>query len=105
MIFEKIRERLQEKKAGRLNLFCDGIDCAIDIINQVEAEYNNGWIPCGERLPQNAEWVLCYGKNRDGEFKYEVSNYVYEIHCWMCSRIADVIAWQSLPEPYIPKGE
>ena len=118
MIFEKIRERLIAKRDSICKTKNDCIalsdaevngvtfanfDEAIDIINQVEAEYNNGWIPCSERLPQNAEWVLCYGKNREGEFKYEVSDYIYEINGWMCSRIKEVIAWQPLPQP--PKGE
>lgn len=136
MIFEKIRERLQKKSfVDYEEYYTDNGEClisiseAIDIINQVEAEYkeeykskcadctrrkfymmgyqaakeNNGWIPCSERLPENAEWVLCYGKNREGEFKCEVSDYIYEINGWMCSRIKEVIAWQPLPQP--PKGE
>ena len=61
---------------------------------------NNGWIPCSERLPESGIHVLCYGKNSLGSFKYEVSVYAEEIECWMCSKIAEVLAWQPLPEPY-----
>lgn len=56
MIFEKIREMLQElceqtyynsvngnRDEGIRN---NAYHNAIDIINQVEAEYNNGWIKC-----------------------------------------------------------
>lgn len=65
-------------------------------------ESNNGWIPCSDAVPQDGDWVLCYGTNREGRIKYEVSTYAHEIQCWMCSRIADVIAWQPLPAPYKP---
>lgn len=74
-----------------------------EIVNQLAEEYNNGWIPCISVVPQDGDWVLCYGTNREGRIKYEVSTYAHEIQCWMCSRIEDVIAWQPIT-PYQPKG-
>lgn len=65
MIFEKIRERLQKgiysfeerlkydtKTQRHLLSQNNGINYAINIINQVEAEYNNGWISVDDRLPE-----------------------------------------------------
>lgn len=73
-------------------------------IKELESRVNNnGWVPCSEYVPEDGDLVLCYGKNREGRIKYEVSTYAHEIQCWMCSRIAEVIAWQPLPEQY--KGE
>ena len=76
-----------------------------DIITQLAEEHNGGWIPCSERLPESGVHVLCYGKNSLGSFKYEVSVYAEEIECWMCSKIADVIAWQPLPSKYAGGGK
>jgi len=97
MIFEKIRERLQKKKAGRLNLFCDGIDCAIDIINQVEAEYNNGWISVDDRLPEDdGSYIVCTETKN-----VHVSHYYKHSIVPHWSSKGMIIAWQPLPEPYV----
>lgn len=100
--YQETEHKFEEDYGGRVAL-----DLAIRIVNQLAEEYGkdtnvttNGWIPCSERLPEEYGFVLCYGKNREGENKYEVSTYAHEIHCWMCSRIADVIAWKPLPAPY-----
>lgn len=74
-VFEKIIEKLDEyeyenlvehdseqsqhcKDAGD----CKGMDCslcvfnkAIEIVKQEAEQYNNGWIPCSERLPEVPE--------------------------------------------------
>ena len=31
---------------------------AIEIVKQTAAEYNNGWIPCSERLPEEGGYYL-----------------------------------------------
>ena len=28
------------------------------IVNQLSEEYNNGWIACSERLPEDGQWVV-----------------------------------------------
>lgn len=77
------------------------------ILQELQIEKDNGWISVEDRLPESGVHVLCYGKNSLGSLKYEVSVYAEEIDCWMCSKIADVIAWQPLPELPAPykKGE
>lgn len=70
---EKLIERLEElydrndktKKIAykeqdweKFDLFthrCEGIYSAIAIVNDLASEYNNGWIPCEERLPEETE--------------------------------------------------
>ena len=36
---------------------------AINIVNELAEEYNNGWIPCSERLPEKDVYVLCQGNH------------------------------------------
>lgn len=124
MIFEKIRERLQEQ-AERYQESLEGQHCmdyrwideeglqateeAIDIINQVESEYDSGWIPCSERLPEDCVMCLvtldngdvCLGvyRNDDGEWLSRMS----QGQIWYTSS-NNIIAWMPLPEPY-KKGE
>ena len=70
MIFEKIRERLQEKKQSiEQNMFGNEDDMvylseAIDIINQVEAEYNQT-VTNADRIRQMTDEELA-------EFLFEV---------------------------------
>lgn len=134
MIFEKIREKLQEYQQSHLiehdseeclhcserqfceTDICDMANCnvciwdkAINIINQVEAEYNNGWIPCSERLPENISTVLVQVKEIE---KPTIGWYGNMDNKWILSerdfavlQEFTVLAWQPLPDPYIPKAE
>lgn len=72
---------------------------AIEVIKQAATEYNNGWIPCGERLPEDGEPVLA----TDGNYVYLV-----EYDADLDASFGDmdgIVAWQPLPDPYHPKGE
>lgn len=120
MIFEKIRERLEEEKQRlrRLKNDCialsDSEVCAIeeqaynfckDIVNQVETEYNNGWISVDDELPEpyksvlvleeNGEIHLCRYHDNCKRFYYDGSDWDIKLGC--------VTHWQPLPQP--PKGE
>ena len=81
---------------------------AIEIVKQEAEKYNNGWIPCSERLPEKYNRVLAYT---------DAGGY-YIAHANGCGKFvctaecvstvienSDVIAWQPLPAPYQPKGE
>ena len=111
-VFEKIIEKFKDlfpfnTTAG---VFISKAD-AIEIVKQEAEQYNNGWIPCSERLPEVPEGtedddcpefnVTIKGASRaatlrcssDGTW-FDEFGYVYP-----------VIAWQPLPKPYQPKGE
>ena len=105
-VFEKILERFDSKIAALGGASSENAiqDTAVkeimwckDIVKQVVEEYNNGWIPVSERLPEKSGlYLVCY-KNKDCYPNIEVflnNRFIYEEH---------VIAWQPLPEPY--KGE
>ena len=98
---------------------------AIEIVKQTAAEYNNGWILCSERLPEEGGYYLVtYHGWSNGDYlpKFD-DTYVRRLHYqkserftgWNHPRYCDdkaendtnreVIAWQPLPEPYQPKGE
>ena len=141
---EKIIEKLEEYRdenlvehdsemANHCKQDCNDInDCtlcvwdkAIEIINQTAAEYNNGWIPCSERLPEEGGYYLVtYHGWSNGDYlpKFD-DTYVRRLHYqkserftgWNHPRYCDdkaendtnreVIAWQKLPRPYQTKGE
>lgn len=102
-----------------------------EIINQVAAEYNNGWIPCCKRLPEPGKIVMVFqmyswenfeegamvtiGRLRPVEKDrmpyWEFQHYRPDFkhgtimdNGIICPGSEYVIAWQPLPEPYQPKG-
>ena len=111
--FEKILERLDEelrKSEERYyrylddsNLPCmfdksdieekrvDTIKEMLEIVHEVAEEYNGGWIPCSERLPENIDFVLY--THKDGEVDICSIEYFYDY-------MDKFTAWQPLPEPF-----
>lgn len=111
-VFEKIIEKIKEH--GRTMMPVIPIDESIEIVKQAAAEYNNGWIPCNERLPEEMELVLIYAEStaRGGSIRVVAQ---LDNGFWFAQTSSDtlgltgigqynVIAWQPLPEPYQPKG-
>lgn len=124
MIFEKIRERLiTDKRIGRTSLeaFCE-------ILKDAEAEYNNGWIPCSERLPEEHDSIFVKHKDTekwdnamfgkisdvvnvvvfDGKEKSVVTHAHTKDGVWECDLLRfnksyTITHWQPLPRA--PKGE
>lgn len=115
-VFEKIIEKLANLGWVFADYYPDGTnisrvskksvpyDEVVEIVKQTEAEYNNGWIPCSERLPKYGEVVMCCCENGG----ITVSCITHR--CVKLSKIVwfgqhRVIAWQPLHDPYQPKGE
>lgn len=124
--FEKILERLEQPyincfKSGDYK-FNNGIDKAKQIVQEVAEEYNNGWIPCSERLPEDRDWYLAVFEEVDTGFiglPY-IAEYLMGAHTkyttndgWILHNCTDMeggaeeyyknlrcVAWQPLPEPY-----
>ena len=132
-VFEKIREKLEElceqtyynsvngnRYEGILN---NAYHNTIEIVNKVEQEHNNGWIPCSEQLPEEHDSMFAKLKGTDKwsdamfekisddvnatvEFE-DGTRKTLTLHTndgkWNTNnRIVkfNVIAWQLLPEPY-----
>ena len=85
-------------------------------VKQEAEKYDNGWIPCSERLPENNNVVLCWVVSKtiaSGETfiigscdrgfwflqTYEIGHHHFPVKDY------EVVAWQPLPQPYQPKGE
>ena len=90
-----------------------GLEDAVFIVNQIAKEYNDGWILCSERLPQEDKASEYYESVIVTLDDGRVAEGCYTgIEWWVDAPDGEhysedmtghVIAWQPLPEPY--KGE
>ena len=128
--FEKILERLDAKKQYFQKFYeADGkteedeyinkatqlaFDDAKNIVQEVAEEYNNGWIPCSERLPKESFGCLVTVMDCEPSTQTDFENILpyfvgYDGHSWNDEDGEEipfeVIAWMPLPELYQPKGE
>ena len=133
-VFEKIIEKLEEKHEQYINQYgvVGGNPMAFavkeckEIVKQEAAEYNNGWIPVSERLPEERDWYLAVFEEVDTGFiglPY-IADYLMGSHTefttedgWIIHNCSDredesaeyyknlrCVAWKPLPQPYT-KGE
>lgn len=113
-VFDILREKIENNKTckGKLEGYIPK-HMAISIVNQVENEHNNGWIPCEERLPEVSEELLlvqCNGQYRNIRLHNALCFALYTEDGWKLEMFpewdrAEVVAWQELPEEYQPKKE
>ena len=128
-LIDKILKRIAEKREDYyLNddvydpIAIDALDFACDVIEEEVKEYDNGWISCSERLPEEHDSIFAEykGTNKWKEAMFEkISDDVnvtvkYEngtvktmtMHTidgkWKIDSIVkcEVIAWQPLPPVY-----
>ena len=103
---------------------------AIEIVKQEAEQYNNGWIPCSERLPEEYDsiFVKLKGTDKWNDAMFEKTSDVVNVTVvdvyrnrittvahtvdgkWHCDLLRinksyQIIAWNPLPEPYQQKGE
>ena len=123
-VFEKIIERLENASFWTDSSFDEDGYCnddseeavylheAIEIVKQEAEQYNNGWIPCSERLPEEDEKVYISTKTERVYVGVYTKRYGFEKRegficddgfMWMNT----ALAWKPyvLPAPYQPKGE
>ena len=81
---------------------------AIEIVKQEAERYNNGWIPCNEKLPDVRQDVLVTVKYTGfmGMHGYWIKTGRMEAEndWWGDCAGGEVIAWQPLPKPF-QKGD
>lgn len=101
--FEKILERLSNiyrvVKTYEDVEWNRAIYKSAEIVHEVAEEYNNGWIPCSERLPKYGEVVMCSCSNGGITISCITHKNVNQ------SKVVrfgshSVVAWQPLPEQY-----
>jgi hypothetical protein len=118
-IIEKLIGRLEEEKSkGHYdsNSVIGEKNCwnkAIEIVNQLAEEYNNGWISVEDALPELTEGNECFKQSPccyvtlkwwDGDITESVGWY-NQSGVWNDdSERCKVIAWKPIA-PYKPKGE
>lgn len=126
MIIEKLEERTsflsdctkygnkdaeqQEKSYSTMMMYevADLVDDLIEIVKQEAKQYNNGWIPCSERLPkENGHYYVTQivkSASTGKKIAIEKSYVEFSIGEWRRAKNLEVIAWLDI-EPYQPKGE
>lgn len=130
LIMENPQDELDRIQTQTAEDFASAYNDAIKIVKQEAEQYNNGWIPCNERMPEEHDSMFARFKGtdkwRDSMFE-KTSNEVAVIiaddkgdkattHAhtsdgtWKCDILRAcptyrVIAWQPLPAPYQPNGE
>ena len=81
---------------------------AIEIVKQEAEQYNNGWIPCSEKLPDVRQDVLVTVKYTGfmGMHGYwiKTGHMEAENDWWGDCAGGEVIAWQPLPKPFQKGG-
>lgn len=116
-MIEKILERLEETRwTTNFDAQClfenAKLDKCIEIVKEVAAEYNNGWIPCSSgKLPKEYEDVEVtveeIANDVGGKRYYTMRSWMQDGQ-WVIKKNPyhpTVIAWKEPSEPYHPKGE
>ena len=107
--FEKILDMLEDTKdiehddsiaeVVSTRIWNKAIHRAKQIVKEVAEEYNGGWIPCSERLPEESlNSVIGWD-----EYRQRCCFVQYYGGRWILGNDIDsvkIIAWKPLPEPY-----
>ena len=106
-VFEKIIDELEElheryiSQYGAVggNPMAFSVKECIEIVKQEAEQYNNGWIPCSERLPKYGEVVMCCCTNSGITISCITHKGAKPSKSVRFGQHS-VIAWQPLPEPF-----
>ena len=112
--FEKILDMLeatryiaQDDSAAELirtRIWNKALHKAKQIVQEVVEEYNNGWIPCSERLPEDDYICIVTVEYPNNETVVDYGWFDRKSVCWFVGmqgfRTSNILAWQHLPEPF-----
>ena len=114
-VFEKIKQRIMiaaTEACGYAPLTRAVAESELkDIMEQIAAEYNNGWIPCSVELPPQPKENPVFDSKPLELYLVDCGEEYSFRAFWNGKDFTDgwsklnVIAWQPLPEPYQPKGD
>ena len=94
-VFEQIKEKcLKNSQIGRSS-FAE----FLKILDEVEKEQSNGWVPCSERLPEKkGDYLVTCNDGKVRVWWFVVAD---DFKCWL-EGVGNLkpIAWMPLPEPY-----
>ena len=85
---------------------------AIEIVNELAEEYNNGWIPCSKELPNDLEdetilYEVTVAVDICGKVNYVTDYAIFFDNNWKSAtwtkQGGKVIAWKERTKPYIPE--
>ena len=108
--FEKILESLEDD-AIFYNSASDvdqnirsGLIIAKEAVQEVVEEYNGGWIPCNERLPEDDSICIVTVEYPNNKTMVDYGWFDRKGVCWFVGmqefRTSNILAWQPLPEPF-----
>lgn len=111
-VFENIITNLENevlKSSGNMTRTY-AFEKAIEIVKQTAEKYNNGWIPCSERLPEEHKLYDITFKNSAGiHSDSAIYNPYLKRWLWDADETElvenEIFAWAEKREPYQPKGE
>ena len=94
---------------GQIILLDDCGKAAYLDMNRFEVRWDNGWIPCSERLPEDEQEILFStktGRTHSGKYHDDGSANQWYSHRDKARAWNNVVnAWKPLPEPYREDGE
>lgn len=72
------------------------------VIGKIKGQPKVGeWIPCSEKLPEEAGFYIVTKRQKSGEIQVALGSYRPLFNEWSGNgNFKDVLAWMPLPEPY-----
>lgn len=76
----------------------------VDRFNELRKEYNGGWIPCSERLPEDDSICIVTVEYPNNKTMVDYGWFDRKSVRWFVGmqefRTSNILAWQPLPEPF-----
>lgn len=88
--------RFSEEETKMADRVWGGVQCMIESQPKV-----GEWIPCSERLPEEAGFYIVTKRQKSGEIQVALGSYRPLFNEWSGNgNFKDVLAWMPLPEQY-----